>query len=332
MEIKNLKILVLGIGSIGRRHSEVLYQNLGCKNVTLWDPQIERAEEHAAKFPGMKIVKTFEEGLAQKPDAVFVLSPPAWHLKQAAAALRAGCHVMIEKPLANNMDGLDEVKQLAEENKKVVSVAFCNRYHQGMQRLRQIAESGVLGKLINIRTTMCEFFPESRPDYKETYYVQYSGCFELIHAADLALWLAGGYPTEIYGIYGSDADLGFHSPDNAELLFRTDRGVTCSVNLGFYRFPGKAEVALYGTEGSCELKFTHTSYELQTYTRETREWKKESVEGLTRNMMFEAEDREFLESVVSEKHQGCNLDDACRSLEVYCQVYGNDNPPPTGWK
>lgn len=331
MEIKDLKILVLGIGSIGRRHSEVLYSDLGCRNITLWDPQIQRAKEHAEKFPGMKIVETFEEGLAQNPDAVFVLSPPAWHLKQAAAALEAGCHVMIEKPLSNNMDGLEEVKRLAEEKDRIVSVAFCNRHHQGLQRIRQIAESGILGRIINIRATMCEFFPESRPDYKETYYVQYSGCFELIHAADLAIWLAGGQPVEIHGIYGSDAGIGFHSPDNAELLFRTDSGVTCSVNLGFYRFPGKSEICLYGTEGSCELNFTHTSYELQTYTRETRQWEKEQVDGLTRNMMFQAEDKEFLESIVTGVHKGCTLDDGARSLKVYCQVYGNDNPPPKAW-
>ena len=228
---------------------------------------------------------------------------------------------MIEKPLSNNMEGLDEVMALAKEKNLIASVAFCNRYHKGMQRLREVAESGVLGKLINIRTTMCEFFPESRPDYMQTYYVQYSGCFELIHAADLALWIAGGKPEQICGIYGSDADIGFTSPDNAELLFRTETGVTCSVNLGFYRFPGKVEVCLYGTEGSCELNYTHVSYDLQTYTRETRSWEKEHVEGLTRNMMFQAEDREFLESIVSGKHQGCNLEDAARSLKVYCEVY-----------
>lgn len=326
-EIKDLKILILGIGSIGRRHSEVLYTNLGCKNITLWDPQLDRATEHAAKFPGMKTVETFEKGLEDKPDAVFVLSPPAWHLKQAAAALRAGCHVMIEKPLSNTKDGLEEVKQLAAEKNLIVSTAFCNRYHHGLQHLRQISESGILGKIINIRATMCEFFPESRPDYKESYYVQYSGCFELIHAADLAVWLAGGNPEKIYGIYGSDADIGFFSPDNAEILFRTDTGVTCSVNLGFYRFPGKCEIGLYGTEGSCELNFTHTSYDLQTYTRTTRNWETEHVEGLTRNMMFEEEDRDFLESIVTGNHHGCTLDDASRSLEIYCQVYGNYNKP-----
>ena len=96
MVMQDLKLLVVGIGSIGRRHSDVLYTNVGCRNITIWDTQTERAEEHASKYPGMKVVETFEEGLAQKPDVVFLCSPPALHMKQAKAAILAGCHVMIE--------------------------------------------------------------------------------------------------------------------------------------------------------------------------------------------------------------------------------------------
>ena len=91
---------------------------------------------------------------------------------------------------------------LAKEKGKVVSVALCNRYHKGIRRVKELVDAGVLGKIINIRATMCEFFPHSRPDYLNTYYVRYSGCFELIHAVDYAIWVAGGAPTEIYGIYG----------------------------------------------------------------------------------------------------------------------------------
>ena len=234
MVIKDLKLLVVGIGSIGRRHSDVLYSDLGCRNITLWDPMAERAQAHAAQYPGMRTVDTYEEGLAEKPGAVFICSPPALHMPQAEAALRAGCHVMIEKPLSLDMESLQGVMRLAEERGLVASVALYNRYHRGMQRAKEIADSGAIGKIINIRSTMCEYFPDSRPDYKETYYVRYSGCFELIHAVDYTVWIAGGEPKEIYGIYGSDAALGFQSPDNAEVLFRTDTDVTCSVNLGFY--------------------------------------------------------------------------------------------------
>lgn len=332
MVMQDLKLLVLGIGSIGRRHSDVLYSALGCHHITIWDPVPERAQEHAAKYPGMQTVATLEEGLAQKPDAVFICSPPALHMKQAELALRAGCHVMVEKPMSIDMESIDRVKKLAEEKGKMVSVALCNRYHKGLQRIKEIARSGKLGKIINIRGAMGEFFPESRPDYRSTYYVQYNGCFELIHAVDYTVWVAGGEPQEIYGICGSDADIGFYSPDNAEVLFRTDNGVTCSVNLAFYQTPSHSELMVYGSEGTCELRYTHTDYTIRTYTRSTRRWEEEGEEGLYRNMMFEAEDKEFLESVASGSYKGCSMDDAARAVKIYCKVYGNRNPPPEGWR
>ena len=332
MVMQDLKLLVLGIGSIGRRHSDILYSALGYHHITIWDPVPERAQEHAAKYPGMQTVATLEEGLAQKPDAVFICSPPALHMKQAELALRAGCHVMVEKPMSIDMESIDRVKKLAEEKGKMVSVALCNRYHKGLQRIKEIARSGKLGKIINIRGAMGEFFPESRPDYRSTYYVQYNGCFELIHAVDYTVWVAGGEPQEIYGICGSDADIGFYSPDNAEVLFRTDNGVTCSVNLAFYQTPSHSELMVYGSEGTCELRYTHTDYTIRTYTRSTRRWEEEGEEGLYRNMMFEAEDKEFLESVASGSYKGCSMDDAARAVKIYCKVYGDRNPPPEGWR
>ena len=327
---EDLKILVVGIGSIGRRHSDVLYTDLGCKSITLWDPVRESAETHAKKYEGMKTVATFEEGLAQSPDAVFICSPPALHMEQAKAALLHGAHVMVEKPLSPDMKSLGEVMALAKEKGKFVSVALCNRYHKGIARLKALVSEGTLGKLINVRATMCEFFPHSRPDYLNTYYVRYNGCFELIHAVDYAVWVAGGKPVQIYGIYGSDAGIGFTSPDNAEILFRTDSGVTCSVNLGFYRFPAQSELFVYGTEGTAELRYTHTGYTLRIYTRESSIWREESVDGLERNMMFRAEDSEFLDSIVSGVYSGCDMTDASRAVEIYEKVYGEKNPPPKG--
>lgn len=322
MVMQDLKIFVVGVGSIGRRHSDVLYSALGCRNITLWDPVPENAARHAANYDGMKTVATFEEGLAQKPDAVFICSPPALHMQQAEAAILAGAHVMVEKPLALDMESLERVMKLAKEKNRMVSVALCNRYHKGLQHIKQVIESGKLGKIINIRGAMGEFFPDSRPDYKQTYYVKYNGCFELIHAVDYTVWLAGGTPIEIYGICGSDADLGFESPDNAEVLFRTDNGVTCAVNLAFYQSPTRCELFVYGTQGSCELRYTHTEYTLRTYTRESGCWQEEKVDGLYRNMMFEAENREFLESIVSGTYQGCSMEDAARAVQIYDKVYG----------
>jgi len=326
MVIQDLKLFVVGIGSIGRRHSDVLYSNLGCKSVIIWDPVFERAAEHAEKYPGMEVVKTFEDGLAMKPDAVFICSPPALHMKQAEAAINAGCHVMIEKPVAMELESLEKVKKLAEQKGRMVSVALCNRYHKGMKRVKEIAESGALGKVINIRAVMGEFFPESRPDYLQTYYVKYNGCLELIHAVDYTIWIAGGQPEQIHGICSSDGEIGFESPDSAEMIFRTDNGVTCSVKLSFCQVPNKNGLTVYGTNGTCELEYKHDEYTIRTYTRESGCWQEEHVDGLYRNMMFEEEDGELLESIVSGDYNGCSLEDASRAVKVYCRVYGDENP------
>ncbi len=87
--------------------------------------------------------------------------------------------------------------------------------------------------------------------------------------------------------------------------------------------------ARHGNEGTAELRYTHMGYSLRIYTRESGKWKEETVDGLERNMMFSAEDGEFLESIVSGKYSGCSLEDAARAVEVYEKVYGAKNPPPT---
>ncbi len=325
MVIQDLKLFVVGIGSIGRRHSDVLYTELGCRNIVIWDPALEVAEKHAANYPGMTTVSTFEEGLAMKPDAVFICSPPALHMAQAEAAINAGCHVMVEKPVALDMESLEKVIALAEEKGKVTSVALCNRYHKGLQRIKQIVDEGVLGKIVNVRAVMGEFFPDSRPDYMSTYYVKYNGCFELIHAVDYAIWIAGGQPEEINGICGSYAGIGFESPDNAEILFKTDNNIVCTVKLSFCQTPTETGIVVYGSEGTCELKYNHEGYTLRTYTRDTMQWNEEKVGGLYRNMMFADEDREFMESIISGEYKGASFADAGRAVKVYSKVYGNDN-------
>jgi len=48
---------------------------------------------------------------------------------------------------------------------------------------------------------------------------------------------------------------------------------------------------------------------------------------LFRNMMFQAEDREILESIISGDYNGCSMEDAARAVKIYCKVYGDENPP-----
>jgi predicted dehydrogenase len=145
----------------------------------------------------------------------------------------------------------------------------------------------------------------------------------LIHAADLALWAAGGEPQKICGITSNTAGTGFIAPDNAEVLFETSTGVVCNITMGVARITGqKSGLCIYGSEGSVELEYTHTGYSLKTFTRQNREGEEEHQDNLYRNQMFEREDREFLEDILSGNQRGCTVADAERSLKIYWEVYG----------
>lgn len=89
---------------------------------------------------------------------------------------------------------------------------------------------------------------------------------------------------------------------------------------------GKGGQELGGAEGSCELRYTHTGYSLRTYTRQTGCWQEENVDNLFRNMMFQDEDREFLQSIVTGQYRGCSMADAGRAVKIYSKVYGEKNP------
>lgn len=319
---RDLKLLIAGIGSIGRRHTDVLFNVLGMRRLTLFDPNLGAAEACAGSLEGVAVAGTYAEGLAQKPDAVFVLTPTALHVQYAIEALRAGCHVMIEKPLDVTMDRVGELEALAMEKQKIVSVAFSMRHHALTRKLRQIIDSGVLGRIISIRSSMTEYFPLSRPDYKSTHYVAYSGALELIHAADLAIFLAGGEPRNITGICANRAGLGFRSPDHVETVFETDTGVVCNVTMSFCRIPGGNFIGVYGTEGSLEATYTHGGYQLCV---DRGGGKREEIDAdhLYRNMQFEGEDAEFLQDITSGRQTGCGVADARRSLKVFTALCQN---------
>ena len=165
---EDLKLLVVGIGSIGRRHSDVLYTELGCRNITIWDPIPERAKEHAAKYPGMKTVDTFEAGLQQKPDAVFICSPPALHMPQAEAAILAGCHVMVEKPLALNAEDAKEMFAVAKENNVILMEAYAYLHSPYIASLKEDIKSGIIGDVEFVDTAFfTQYYVEDIRMYKD---------------------------------------------------------------------------------------------------------------------------------------------------------------------
>ncbi|MBK7937156.1 MAG: Gfo/Idh/MocA family oxidoreductase [Lewinellaceae bacterium] len=128
-----MKVLIVGLGSIGRRH----LQNLAALGVRqLAAVTRSRCALPADGLPSFLSFDQLETGLMWRPDAVFICNPTASHLETALMAARAGCHLFLEKPVSHTPEGLEELSRLVEKNDLIVQVGFQFRYHPVFQRIK----------------------------------------------------------------------------------------------------------------------------------------------------------------------------------------------------
>jgi len=320
-DFSDLHILIVGCGSIGKRHVQVLME-MGVMHITACDPSEAHRKELQELFPSVVVAENYQEELSKnKYDAVFIFTPTGMHLSMAKDALKAGAHVFIEKPLANSSAGVDELKSLAEENGRIVMVGFCFRYHEVLKMAKKLLEQGAIGRLVNIRALMGEPFALIQPDYLNMYYSKYSGAFELVHDLDLALWYSGQEVEEVHAVYGSFSDMGMESPDSIELLLRFRDRMAASVHLDFYQYPRRRQIELIGVYGTIIVEFASwDEATLSWCNMDSGTWERRTY-STKRNDMFREEDAEFLLAVQGKKEITCTVDEALRSLRVIEQVY-----------
>jgi predicted dehydrogenase len=310
-----LSVLIVGCGSIGKRHARVLH-SLNVSDVRACDPMPEQRQALSAESPTVKIYESYEAGLADRPDTVLLCTPPAMHIPMASQAIWAGCHVLTEKPLSTTTDGIDQLVAFADEHRKKVMVALCFRYHEGLVRAKKALDSGCIGRLVSIRALMGEHLPDVRPDYRSLYLAKYNGAFELMHDLDLALWYASQPVKSLHAVHGSYSDIGIEAPDVVEFLIDFEDRCTATVHLDFFQQPRRRQMELIGTKGTVTVEFARWDHcTVSVYETSRREWIVEEL-STDRDDMFRAEDQDFLECVANDRDVACSIAEGRRSLDA----------------
>ena len=122
------------------------------------DPQ--RAEKFARRHHIPRVHKTYDDLLADPEiDAIYNPLPNSLHAEWTIRALRAGKHVLCEKPFASNAKEAGEMANVANETGKVLSEGFAYRYHPLTTRIREVMQSGELGRIKHIEARFCFLLP-----------------------------------------------------------------------------------------------------------------------------------------------------------------------------
>jgi predicted dehydrogenase len=198
MKITNTSpLVVFGAGSIGERHIHVL-QSLGYTNLYVYRQRNLPMRDIDAS--SVKIFTNIDDIDSIKPVAAIIATPTALHLQQTLLCVNKGIHVLVEKPLSDNLQKLDELKQAIVSNNVFVQVGYMLRYHPAFIKIKSIIESKELGRLISYHTHWGEYLPHWHPweDYRKSYAARKElgggAALTLSHDIDIVNWLLDKYP------------------------------------------------------------------------------------------------------------------------------------------
>lgn len=241
-------VLVLGCGSIGRRH----VANLGALEVG--DVRVLDVDRARARAAGMTVVDDLDAAWAWQPQAVIIATPTASHVKLALAAVEHGCHVFIEKPLSHQLAGVRELERAAAQ-RGVTSLVGCNmRFHFGPATVKRLLDAGAIGEVLAARLQTGSYLPNWHPDtdYRRGYSADPDSggaVLDCIHEIDLALWYSG--PATLTGACAAPARaLGLDTDGVCELVLRHDGGAISGVHLNFIQRDYRRTCQLIGSRGT----------------------------------------------------------------------------------
>ncbi|MFQ5913470.1 MAG: Gfo/Idh/MocA family protein [Nitrospinota bacterium] len=290
-----MKFLVVGCGSIGRRHLRNLAA-LGERDLMGVDPDPERREA-AGKESGARPFAAFDEELAQRADVVFVTLPSALHLDVALTAARAGCHLFIEKPLACAWEGVDELIELVRSRGLTGFVGSNWKFHPAFGRMKGLLNGGAIGRVLTARFLFGQYLPDWHPweDYRRTYSARKSlggGVIFDSHELDYAGWLLGPVE-ELTCSAARVSNLEIETEDVASLLLRFRSGAVAQIQLDYLHRNYTRRYEFCGTEGTVVWDVNTRAVELyQAAEEKWRRWEiPRSYEG---NTMYLEEVRHFL--------------------------------------
>lgn len=150
---KPLRILIVGCGNMGASHATA-YHHMPefeiCGLVARGDSKVRLNQNLGTDYP---LFENFDSALgATRPDAVCISTYPDTHEEFALKALEAGCHIFIEKPLADSVAGCERIRAKAQETGKKVVVGYILRHHPSWMRF--IEEAQKLGKPLVMRMNL----------------------------------------------------------------------------------------------------------------------------------------------------------------------------------
>lgn len=312
-----MKLAIVGLGSIGRRHLEN-FRNIGVDALTAYDDSPAQRESAAAQFPFARIAPDVEAALSGA-EGLVICTPPDSHVTLARMAAERGAHVMIEKPFAMSTEGVEELLRLCAARRVHVLIAHNWRYWPPLLFVEQLLRDGRIGRIHAARTEYAYHLALHRypgKDYRQFYMAdekQGGGCLlDESHAIDYMRWLVGEV-TDVSAVVDRVSSLDISADDVADLTVRFASGAVGNIHMNLFAWNMHSHFELMGEHGV--VQWRRFENEIRLFDPRASRWEIYPF-SCQLNDMYVEEARHFLACIRGEASPKCDGRDGFRTLQV----------------
>ena len=311
-----MKVLVIGVGSIGERHVRC-FQRTNRTEVAICEVNGKLRQDVVDRYQLDETYPSLDAALETRFDAAVICTPAQLHVEMALQLVGCDTPVLIEKPLSTRLEGVEQLRQLVQQRQLAAAVGYVNRAHPVLSAMRDAIQSGRFGSPVQLVTQGGQHFPTYRPAYREIYYTDRAtggGAIQdaITHVINAGQWLVGpidrvAADAEHQLLEGVDVE------DTVHVLARHGN-VLGSYCLNQYQAPNESMITVVCERGT--VRFLAHANRWQWMTEPGGEWSVEPAPNLERDDLFVIQANSFLDLVERRGEPLCSLEDAEATLRV----------------
>ena len=311
------RIVVVGLGSIGRRHARLLAARPDVV-VEVCDPAADALAKARAELGDVPVHADFAAVLRSQPHAVVIATPHDLHAKQATAAMQAGADVLCEKPLCMTGDEARTMIAWTRQTGRTLAVGFQLHFHPGLLRVRELIQAGLIGQVAHLHVRVGSFITLRNSASRYQHALRGALLLDYAHQPDLIIWLLGELPAGVTltGLQAGGMPL-TSEPNVMALTLDYDRPMLATVHLNYLQMPQRHEWEIVGDKGWLLLDADRGT--LRIGLRETETERLETV-AADRDEAYRREHQAFIDCLDGQRDPESAGLAAARSVELFAMA------------